>query len=318
MWPSILRLSDTVASAIISDGSGRGTHPLDVLSDCEPIEEFSALLSQSFTSRQRIYTGGEKMIRALPIQGSLICALFSKLWLFRFFMVMPNNFSHSMEKCELNELKLSYTGAGWFLTKLKPVVTKRSSLTQRILESLLLWRPLVLWKTDKVKLKWWKTLNDVVLNLKIIRRMISDTQKRRQKGILDCSWLPGRHEKSCWRWWGGQGEIFDYNRYKDCVCPCCWEISFCVKAAPPCWVWRVVFQHACHHSLNPTVSLEMRVCSMINKLRGGQVNIQSCSPHRTAVGLDHIFTVSRDTTQPGPEDVNENPSNTVSKNLKTY
>lgn len=49
-----------VVSAIISDGWGQSTHPLDTLSDCEPMEELSALLSQSFTSRQRIYIVGEK------------------------------------------------------------------------------------------------------------------------------------------------------------------------------------------------------------------------------------------------------------------
>lgn len=42
-------------------GSDGSTHPLEVLRDCELTEEFSVLLSQSFTSRLRIYTD-EKII----------------------------------------------------------------------------------------------------------------------------------------------------------------------------------------------------------------------------------------------------------------
>lgn len=62
LLPSSHRQTSTriVVSAISSDGRGWSTHPLDVLSEIEPTEEFSALLSQSFTSRQRICTGGEK------------------------------------------------------------------------------------------------------------------------------------------------------------------------------------------------------------------------------------------------------------------
>lgn len=72
-----------VVSAIISDGWGQSTHPLDMLSDCEPMEEFSALLSQSFTSRQRIYIGGEKntstSISAFAItEFSNLCCILQK------------------------------------------------------------------------------------------------------------------------------------------------------------------------------------------------------------------------------------------------
>lgn len=72
-----------VVSTIIFDDWGGSTHPLDVLSDCEPMEEFSALLSQSFTSWQRIYTGEKKntstAIRAFAItEFSNLCSILQK------------------------------------------------------------------------------------------------------------------------------------------------------------------------------------------------------------------------------------------------
>lgn len=163
-------------------------------------------------------------------------------------------------------------------------------------------------KTEMIKKSQWLIL---ILKFKTIRRLISQTHEKEDR---KADWtVPGRlgdislwlfHEKSCWRWCGRQGEIFDYSHNKDCVCPCCWEIVavfsvFVSKqhrhAGSDGWS-----SNTCRQSLNPTVSLEMRACSTIIKLSGGQVSIRSRAPHCIAVGLVHIFTVhwGKNTTWP--------------------
>lgn len=81
----------------------------------------------------------------------------------------------------------------------------------------------------QVKLKWLKKSQRVILKLKTIRRLISQTHEKEDRradwtvpGCLGDTSLWLSSEKSCWCWCGRQG--WDYNHCNDCVCPCCWEI----------------------------------------------------------------------------------------------
>lgn len=148
-------------------------------------------------------------------------------------------------------------------------------------------------KTEMIKKSQWLIL---ILKFKTIRRLISQTHEKEDR---KADWtVPGWHISVAVPWkkllalmWKTRWDLRLQPLQRLCLSMLLF--SFCVKAAPPCWVWWVVFQHTCRQSLNPTVSLEIRACSTIIKLSGGQVSIRSRAPHCIAVGLVHIFTVNR-------------------------